>query len=315
MANEPTEPNANHKKGVPWLLLFRFGVTITLVIFLISSVGLTNIAEILPSLNPVMGFVAACGLLLFHLIGAFNIWILLKEIHPIPFVTMMKVYVYSWAVSLITPGQLGDASLILFLKKNKIPFKCTGPAYVIDKVITLAVFFVISLYGCNLFLSINAAHLFGAIVFGIIVAAILFLSVGYLLSKFHFFKALKKLLSEMIDEVRVFRNKYKILLINLFMTIVKWLCVSLVFFTGFLSFDVFVGWPDIAVIPIMSTLIGYIPISVAGIGTVEITATYLFSKIGVEGSAVLSAYLLLRALQYFLASLTILCFGRIKQTN
>ena len=55
------------------------------------------------------------------------------------------------------------------------------------------------------------------------------------------------------------------------------------------------------VIPVMSTLVGYIPVSVGGIGTVEVSAVMLFKMLGVAESIVISAYLFLRLLQYLLA--------------
>ncbi len=56
----------------------------------------------------------------------------------------------------------------------------------------------------------------------------------------------------------------------------------------------------------MSTLIGYIPISVGGIGTVEWSAVYLFSQEGLSKAIVLATYLVLRAIQYLLAGISVI---------
>ncbi len=57
----------------------------------------------------------------------------------------------------------------------------------------------------------------------------------------------------------------------------------------------------VGVVPIMSTFVGYLPISVGGVGTVELSAVYLFSLIGVSKAAVLATYVIQRTTQYFLA--------------
>ncbi len=89
------------------------------------------------------------------------------------------------------------------------------------------------------------------------------------------------------------RSKWHLLVINVAVTIIKWIVVSYVFWMAFRCFSTVVNWPHIGVIPILSTLVGYVPISIAGIGTVEVSAVFLFGKIGISKPVVISVYILL----------------------
>jgi uncharacterized membrane protein YbhN (UPF0104 family) len=54
-------------------------------------------------------------------------------------------------------------------------------------------------------------------------------------------------------------------------------------------------------IPVASSLVGYIPVTVGGIGTTEWTAVALFERAGVEAEVVVGVYLFLRVLLLLLA--------------
>ncbi len=102
-------------------------------------------------------------------------------------------------------------------------------------------------------------------------------------------------------EIAEYRFHLKTILGNVLLTGLKWLVLCATYYLAFLAFGTSIHWPDIGVIPVMSTLVGYIPVSVAGIGTVEVSAVMLFKMLGIAESVVISAYLFLRSLQYLLA--------------
>jgi len=103
-------PNTNPVRRMPWLLLCKLGVAFVLMAFLVATIGLSTLARVLVTVDPAMGISVAGCLLLWVLLGAFNVWILLRAINPIPFVPFLTAYAYGWAIGLITPGQMGDAS-------------------------------------------------------------------------------------------------------------------------------------------------------------------------------------------------------------
>ncbi len=297
MSNE-TPPQKTRKR---WVKYLRLCVASLLLIFLLTPIGLNELLLVIRNIRllPFMGIMVCVFALI--TIGAFNIWLLLNTLTPVAYRNLLKVYFYSWAISLITPGQSGDATIILLMKEQKIPFSLTGAAYFIDKTITLFIFTIISVYGCSYLLpdyKINYLHIFPVIALvSLVSAAVLFL----LFTKLKIIDRLHKFIGNLQRNMVIIKNNYHIVLANTLMTLIKWIVVSWSFRLAFLSFGVNIKWPDIGVIPIMSTLIGYIPISIAGLGTVELTASYLFKIKGIDTSTVIVAYILLRLINYFCA--------------
>jgi uncharacterized protein (TIRG00374 family) len=98
------------------------------------------------------------------------------------------------------------------------------------------------------------------------------------------------------------------------LTMIKWVAVSVTYYLAFYSFGVNVTWPEIGIIPIISTLIGYIPISVGGIGTVELCAVYLFSSISIDRVYVIDVYIFLRFITYLQAGVILgLCNWQLRR--
>jgi len=296
----------NWKRG---FIFFRIGIAVSLLIILFAVIGLDSILRTLREINLMWGALVALCLCILFFLGALNVWILLRALRPIPLADFVVAYSYSWAVSLISPGQAGDASLILFMRRYDVPLRQSGAAYTLDKAITVLLFGVVACVGA--FVAIEEFKVlrlpflvFGlSIVAGALVTALVFskfpAGTGERRSRWSRFK----------QELDTFREKWHVLLLNFGMTTLKWMVVSLTYWLAFRSFGVPVEWRDIAVIPIVATLVGYIPVSLAGIGTVEVTAVFLFGKVGIEQPAVVSTYLLLRTMQF---SLAILLLGALR---
>ena len=133
-----------------FFLFLRLGVGLLLLTFIIASTGIEEIVDTFIRVRPIVGFSVGCCLIFLFFLGAFNLWLLLRILHSISFSAFLKVYSYSCVASLITPGQLGDASLILFFKKHGIPFRRTAIIYMLDKIITVVVFLGIAWFGSNI---------------------------------------------------------------------------------------------------------------------------------------------------------------------
>lgn len=285
------------KKERSHIYFIRLGIGLVILSILIYVIGIQELILTFSEINPVYAFYVLFFLFALFLIGSINVWLLLIIFHPIGFTQFLKIYSYSWIASLLTPGQVGDASLILLLKKKyDIAVQHSSIVYLTDKIITLTFFLFIGFYGVTVVipklhdLSRPFLWVFFIILLLSVIVCIVLKKADKQIQKNSKFESIKKILLE-----------WKILLLNLFITLLKWLVVCVAFYFAFLSFGTKVSWPEIGIIPIISTIVGYIPVSVAGIGTVEITAGYLFLQVGVETSVVLSAYLLLRSLQYLLA--------------
>jgi len=293
------------------IYILRYGIAFILLAFLIGSIGFNALADIFITINPIKVFAVIFFLSIFLFLGILNIWLLLRCLQPIPFYSFLKLYSYSWAISLITPGQLGDASLIFFLNKYGVLIRSASIAYLTDKVISICMYLFVAWYGSNIL--IPELRSSWSLIFKLSISiGVLFLILIKLLPETKLTKHIYGWLHGTISELKRLRTKWYMIIINAIITAVKLLVLSICYFMAFLTFGVCADWPEVFIIPIMSTLIGYIPISIAGLGTVEFTATYLFSLVGVEMSVVLSVYLLLRSLQYIFAIFMSVCCGGIK---
>jgi uncharacterized protein (TIRG00374 family) len=103
------------------------------------------------------------------------------------------------------------------------------------------------------------------------------------------------LLSRVVEQSLTFRHQRVAVARNISLTILKWGLMALAYWCAFRAFGVEIGALAAGTIPFMSSLVGYIPVTVGGAGTTEWTAVALFAKVGVEGASVVSVYLLARA--------------------
>jgi uncharacterized membrane protein YbhN (UPF0104 family) len=227
-------------------------LSLALISYLLNHVGWAALYDSFTRLSvPLAGIVFVCLFALF-LVGGLNVWLLLRSLQPINFLAFIRIFLQSFAIGLIAPGQLGDVSMTLMLQRKGVPLENSASAYLLDKSITLGWFLLVAGYGL------------------------------YLIT----------------DNVLINRL--------LFFFILKWILLAFCYKLAFMSFEVAVDWKFVATIPVLSTLVGYIPISFAGIGTVELSAVYWFSIVGFKEQDVLSVYSLLRAMQYCIASLLML---------
>ncbi len=302
---------AHFRSNTSLTFLLRLSVAAALMLLLVLSSGITPIMRVFQTVQYMPGVLVILCLIILFLMGAFNVWFILNAIHPLGFLPFLRAYAYSWAASLILPGQAGDATIIFFMKRYGVPLGLTGTSYLVDKFMTLLVFSIISWYGCARFLP-QLEGLWFLLFFGTLISIpALFFVIRRLRVKATWWISLQKRIDALMEDIGRLRKKSYVLFFNFFLTILKWLLVSFTFNVAFWCFNTRVGWPDIALIPILSTLVGYIPISISGIGTVEFSATYLFGKVGISGSIVLSVYLFMRSLQYLLAGIFMLLSRKI----
>lgn len=280
-----------------WLVAWRWIVGLGLLGALVAVVGLGELAATLRRAAPGWVVLVIALNLLWLGLGALNVWILLRRLAPLPFSTFLPPYLLSWATSLLLPGQLGDATQVVLLRRYGVPMKKSGAAYLLDKSLTLALVVLLAAYGTELYfpgalgwwwLLMPAATVIGGTLFLVLMRRKPHRADG-LLARLQ--ASVVRLLGE-IDVLR--RHHLGTLLLNAILTVAKWMVLSVVYLGAFRAF----GFPleplAAATIPMMSSIPGYLPISAGGIGTMEWTAVVLFRQAGAESTTVLSVYLLLR---------------------
>ena len=289
---------------------FRLILGLTILIFIYYKVGIKNLINTFSSINgyyliPII-FLSIISILL----GVINIKLLIIPTKKhVPFWKLTKYYMISWSLGLFSPGKIGEFSISYFLKKYGI-FIGEGIALsLVDKFLTLICLFVISLGGVFIFFTNSQALwiIFTFIIFCIAgIFSILSKKIRKVLQKF-IPKKISKELKGFSKLLFIYINKHKnLLLINLLLSFIKWLIVFLAIYYLFISFNLKVSFLMIIAIISISKIISLVPITISGLGVREGIAIYLFNKIGVNISIVLSVFLTLLIINYLTALITLL---------
>lgn len=290
--------------------IVRLTIAFLLFIFLYKLAGgKTEFINSFKKVNVFFIFIPLVLAVFSFFISSINLWLLLRLLHPMSYICFLKPYAYAFGISFFIPGQVGDASIALILKKQGVSITNIGFSYLLDKLVSITV--VLSIAGLGILYiipqmvkNINFFLLFSI---PLLVLIVLFFSVKILI-KLNF-NRINKFISELQQIKNIYKKKYTIVIVNMLLSLLNLLVVSLSYFFAFLSFDNFVPWPDAGIIPIISSLVGYIPVTFSGIGTVEYSSVYLFSFLGVSSTIVICVYLLQRIIQYFVAFIMYLIFG------
>jgi uncharacterized membrane protein YbhN (UPF0104 family) len=241
---------------------------------------------------------AVCLLaIIWLLLGALNVWILLRRRDAIPLRTFTQVYMMSWSMGLLIPGQLGDATQILLLRRHGLGAASSTAAYAVDKAISLGIFGLIGAYGLARYAV--AASPGQALAVSSAVVALSAGAVGAavkLASRSRPPERVRAFLHSISTEIAYLTERKELLALNVFISIAKWLLAACMYWVAFVALDAAVTFEAAATIPALSTLIAYIPITIAGLGTTEWTAVVLFHRTGLAPVDVVGVYLIMRGI-------------------
>ena len=278
-------------------------ITVGLIVYILYSCNITILISTLSSINLSLACLIFIMLPLVLFIGGINLWLMMNSISNIPLKIFIRAYSYGYAVNLFSPGQLGDISVTLFLKKDGVYYSHSTLAYAVDKFISMIFILSMGYLGARFLLTDFAGPIW---IFGIPIVCAICAMVGIILILYipndtGKIGRFKQFINNMYKEAVLWDAKYKVIVLNITLTIIRWLVLSVIYYLAFRAFGIEAKWPEVGIIPIISTLIGYIPISIGGIGTVELCAVYLFSLISIDRVYVIDVYIFLRIITYLQA--------------
>jgi uncharacterized membrane protein YbhN (UPF0104 family) len=287
------------------LLSARISVAVILIVFLIR---LARVEEILNSLSRIRWPSLSLAILFLYasiLLGSFNQYFLFQPILRISFRKFIRSYFKAYIAGLFIPGQVGDASIIFFLRHSGPRYSQNFSIYLWDKYITLL------LYAGVLFLFLSDLTGYSIFFIPVILTIFLGFSAGMLysvsiLGNYEYLEGwlgrISTSLKNITFEIAHYAGSYPLrLLINLSLTCIKILLVMSCYYFIFSALGYMVSLWKIGISSIASGIIAYLPISIQGIGTVEAAAVWIFGQLNISPADVLSGFLLLRACGYVLA--------------
>lgn len=272
-------------------------VAVVLVGLLLAAVDVSSLVEAIASVDPrfLLGTLACLAGTV--LVGAFDVWVLLGGIKPLPFPGVLRVYAIAWSSFLALPGSAGDAVQILLFKRSAIDYRAGTSVYLTDKLVTLVVNLAIVLGGGWLVLddvvrSGVIALALGALGIGALVGLWALRRWGHLVAG-----SLAGRIVGVLEFAADYARRHPArILVNLAGTLTRAALTVAGSWLLFRGLGVTVGPLTILVVGYSATLVAYLPIAFNGIGTVEIAAVALYRTAGVAASSTLAMYVLLRGL-------------------
>jgi uncharacterized membrane protein YbhN (UPF0104 family) len=294
--------------GKDWWFWWRLAVGVGLLVALLILVGPDQVLATVGRVRTGWALAVAGLSLVWLCLGALNVWILLRRLAPVSLSGFLGVWVTSWATSLVIPGQLGDATQVVLLRRWRVDMSRSGAAYLVDKAISLAWMLIVASWAVALYVpSVRGWW------FLLAPAAVLAVLAGgwYLIRRrplleVRFLARLQRFAANLRTQTLSLWQWPGTLTLNAVLTVVKWMAMAVVYLLAFRAFGATVSPMAAATIPIVASLVGYIPVTLGGAGTMEWTAVALFGSLGVDAPTVVVVYLFIRALLMAAALLLLL---------
>ncbi|HET7843046.1 MAG TPA: lysylphosphatidylglycerol synthase transmembrane domain-containing protein [Xanthomonadales bacterium] len=245
------------------------------------------------------------------LLGAFNAWQLGQLGAHVRFPRFVAAFWCGWAAGLVVPGQVADVLLLTgLLRRLGVSGSLALGRLGVDKLLSLV---VVMLAIAALPLATGVDALLPLVpVAGIAALALLAapLLADALVRRFaadtHAPSWRTRIAAVVQRAGERFRHSPGRVFANLVLSIVKLGLAGASYWLVFaaLGIDPPAPW-RVAVVAAAAGLVAYVPVSLNGIGTVELAGVLLFGFLGIEAPVVASAYILLRVLNLLIAWLPV----------
>ena len=294
--------------------LFFIKILIAVIIFLtlFYKIGFNNIYDTLISINPLYLFLLIFFTLFIMVIETITYKILTLGIdNKIPFWKLFKYYLASWSIGLVSPGKIGEFSLVYYLKKEGIDIGKGTAIYILDKSITVFLLILISIYGFFTFLTnVQAIRLIIILlVLSLIVIFFLVSSVGRRILVKYILRSYAKKFDGFSKTLFFYiKDRKRIVLLDIFLTLIKTVLQALAVYFVFLAFNIKVPVLSIYIISAIVTIVGLIPITISGLGTREASAVFLYSLISIKAPVVIGVYITIIFVHYLIGLIYTLFF-------
>lgn len=250
--------------------------------------------------------------LLFILIGAFNTYVIILSIRAMPFSHVLKIFTIGVSVGMFTPAYVGEFGSVTFLLKEKGLTLSEGLSVPsIDKFITIIVASFLCLMGLWIYFPGTGIFVYIGLCF------VLISSLAILL-----IRPLRRYIKAEVIEpffpwslrflhafVSFFLNHRYLVLLNLLGTFFRAFLGAFMIWLGLYALGVQRGVLDVAFISFVARMVGYIPVTINGLGLLEGAAISAFAKMHIQPEPILLALLIDRSIAIFFGLVVILLFS------
>lgn len=294
--------------------LLRVGaglLLLTLVILWIDP------AEILAQIQQMAWYGLPALMLLFFftlLTSSLGLFALFRPLLPIPLKQFMHYAFFSLSLAGFLPFQLGESSLLLWLKQEGMPLSRSLSLFLTDKLITLLA--LGSLGSLAIYLLLEPQPLWLGMALGV---PLLALGLGAILLRLpggerwapvmqrRLLRHLGNMVDTFLDQLR--HNRHGVLA-NLLLTTLRVLLIyPLMHYTLLYALGDPLPFWTVLLVGSLLALVSVIPLTVQGLGVMEVSSIYLFSLVGVEDAVVVAMTLILRLALFLFNGLILAIIG------
>ncbi|HLC65827.1 MAG TPA: lysylphosphatidylglycerol synthase transmembrane domain-containing protein [Candidatus Nanoarchaeia archaeon] len=296
-------------------LKLAFGIV--LFAFLIKWIGFTNILETLKQFDWTLFPLIILFYFAAEMLGAINFYLLARPIKMgISFPKYLRYYFLSWSIGYFVPGKIGEYSIVYFLK-DKVSIGKGTMLFVLNKMISFAVVMVIAAFGMfKFFAQVQALKLVAMMVAASVLAIFFILHPAGrgIIRKYILRKYAKKFTGFGASFLGYLRDEKRRIVVNYLLTVAKWVFQTMVVFLAFHSFGSSIEYIDVFLIHAIVSIIGIIPITIAGLGIKEGSAVFLYQFVGEKAVVTADAYIVMLFLFYTVA-VTILIYHELAKNK
>lgn len=288
-------------------IIVRLTLGILLLIVLIWNVSIDKLLLSIAQASLAYLFLAISYQYVSIFLGAFNQYILFTAFSNLAFKRFITAYFKAYAFGLLLPSQIGDVSIAFFLKSEGLYYSQTLSVYLLDKFLTFILYvLVLFLFLGDIMGYPKIISLFSIIALGFSLSIAFYILVRLTSSFLQFSRdnRLIRFVHNLSSQLFFFIKHYPFLLLfNFFLTCLKLGLVMLCYHAMITSLNYSLSIWKVGSAALASAIVGYIPVSIQGLGTVEAMALLNFKTLGVSPADVLAVYLVLRSSNYVAACL------------
>ncbi len=290
--------------------LLRVLIGFIIIALLFYKIGFSEVYGVLLTVPISFLIILFIFVFLDMLVAVINLKVLLRPlVKHLKFKVLFSSYIYSWILSFIVPGKLGESSLVYFLK-DKVQPKKTTTVFLLDKLITLVILGMFSVIGFLIFFGLIDSLLLLVILSLLVVLFFVILSSWgirsfirkFILRKYSiFFKGFHTTFFNYL------KTKKRHISLNISITIFKLLLNASIFYLFFnLFFNESINFFPIFFITSIGILTSIIPITSNGVGVREFFVLLLYGKLNIDLTLVLSVYSLIILANYIMLGLMLI---------
>ncbi|MEW5692975.1 MAG: lysylphosphatidylglycerol synthase transmembrane domain-containing protein [Candidatus Hydrogenedentota bacterium] len=288
-------------KNKKLIILLKILLTLLIVFLIIRKIGLSSILDILSHGDLWMLIPVFIVNVVYFLIGAVNQWVLFMPFQKLKLVDFSHEYFTSILIGALTPGQIGEATIAMLLKKYNVPPTQSIGILGIDKLSAFIVSLIISLIGILIY---DFPSAFKQITSCVI--ALFFILLTLILSapvrKYIRYILEKHRIETVIDTLDslpfLMRYHKRILVYNFLLKLIRAIIITIRVYFALTMFGISPTLTDIFFLHTISRVASIIPITINNIGVLEIAMIYFFKKAKIDSAVIICSMIVTRFVSY-----------------